>query len=76
VSVASALALDEIARHEGLTVAAEDVDKEIERFAARAGRTPTALRAQLEKEGSVARLAVGLRREKAVDLVLSRARIL
>ena len=76
VSVASALALDEIARREGLTVSAEDVDKEIERFAARAGRTPAALRAQLEKEGSVTRLATGLRREKAVDLVLSRARIL
>ena len=74
-SVASALALDEIARREGLTVSAEDVDKEIERFAVRAGRTPAALRAQLEKEGSVARLATGLRREKAVDLVLSRARI-
>jgi len=75
-SVASALALDEIARREGLTVSAEDVDKEIERFAVRAGRTPAALRAQLEKEGSVARLVTGLRREKAVDLVLSRARIL
>jgi len=75
-SVASALALDEIARREGLTVSADDVDKEIERFAVRAGRTPAALRAQLEKEGSVARLAAGLRREKAVDLVLSRARIL
>jgi trigger factor len=75
-SVASALALDEIARREGLTVSAEDVEKEIERFAVRAGRTPAALRAQLEKEGSVARLAAGLRREKAVDLVLSRARIL
>jgi trigger factor len=75
-SVASALALDEIARREGLTVSGEDVDKEIERFAVRAGRTPAALRAQLEKEGSVARLATGLRREKAVDLVLSRARIL
>jgi trigger factor len=75
-SVASALALDEIARREGLTVSAEEVDREVERFAARAGRTPAALRAQLEKEGSVARLATGLRREKAVDLVLSRARIL
>jgi trigger factor len=75
-SVASARALDEIARREGLTVSGEDVDKEIERFAVRAGRTPAALRAQLEKEGSVARLATGLRREKAVDLVLSRARIL
>jgi trigger factor len=74
-AVASALVLDEIARREGITVAPEDVDKEIEQFAARAGRTPAALRAQLEKEGGVARLFAGLRREKAVDLALSRARI-
>jgi len=74
-SVASALVLDEIARREHLTVAPEEVDKEIERFAERAGRTPTALRAQLEKEGGVSRLMVGLRREKAVDLAMSRATI-
>jgi len=74
-AVASALALDEIARREDLTVSAEDVDKEIERFAARAGRTPAALRAQLEKEGGVGRLYAGLRREKAVDLAVSRATI-
>ena len=73
--MAGALVLDEIARREGITVAAEDVDKEIEQFAVRAGRTPAALRAQLEKEGGVARLSAGLRREKAVDLALSRARI-
>jgi trigger factor len=75
-AVAGALVLDEIARREGITVSAEDVDKEIEQFAARAGRTPAALRAQLEKEGGVARLSAGLRREKAVDLALSRARII
>jgi trigger factor len=74
-SVGSALVLDEIARREQLTVSAEEVDKEIERFAERAERTPAALRAQLEKEGGVARLYAGLRREKAVDLALSRARI-
>ena len=74
-AVASALALDELARRENLTVSAEDVDKEIEKFAVRAGRTPAALRAQLEKEGGVARLAAGLRREKAVDLALTRATI-
>ena len=74
-SVASALVLDEIARREGLTVAPEEIDKEIERFALRAGRTPAALRAQFEKEGGIARLSAGLRREKAVDLALSRARI-
>ena len=74
-AVASALALDEIARREQITVTPEDVDKEIERFAARAGRTPAALRAQLEKEGGISRLYAGLRREKAVDLALSRAKM-
>jgi trigger factor len=74
-AVASALALDEIARREQITVTGEDVDKEVERFAARAGRTPAALRAQLEKEGGISRLYAGLRREKAVDLALSRAKM-
>ncbi len=72
-AVAGALVLDEIARREGITVLPEDVDKEVERFALRAGRTPAALRAQLEKEGGLVRLVTGLRREKAVDLALSRA---
>lgn len=74
-AVASALVLDEIARRENITVAAGDVDKEIEQFATRAGRTPAALRAQLEKEGGISRLYAGLRREKAVDLAKSRAKI-
>jgi hypothetical protein len=56
-------------------VAAEDVDKEIEQYAERAGRTPAAVRAQIEKEGGLGRLAAGLRREKAVDLALSRAKM-
>jgi trigger factor len=74
-AVASALALDEVARRENVTVTPEDIEREIERFAARAGRTPAALRAQLEKEGGIGRLSTGLRREKAVDLALSRARM-
>jgi trigger factor len=74
-AVASALVLDEIARRENLTVEPADVDKEVEQFATRAGRTATAIRAQLEKEGGVSRLTAGLRREKAIDLALSRAKM-
>jgi trigger factor len=74
-SVASALVLDAIARREGLVVTEQEIDQEIERFATRAGRTPAAFRAQFEKEGGIGRLVAGLRREKAVDLALSRARI-
>jgi trigger factor len=74
-AVGSALVLDEIARREQVTVEPEDIDKEIEQFAARAGRTPAAVRAEIEKEGGLARLSAGLRREKAVDLALSRAKM-
>ena len=74
-AVASALALDEIARRDGIVVSADDVDKEIEKFALRAGRTPAALRAQLEKEGGVGRLTAGLRREKALEHALAQASI-
>jgi trigger factor len=74
-SVASALVLDELAKRESLTVSDEDVDKEIEQFAAQSGRTPAAVRAQIEKEGGLGRLAAGLRREKAIDLALSRAKM-
>jgi trigger factor len=74
-AVASALVLDEIARRENLTVASEDVDKEIAQFATSSGRTPAAVRAQLEKEGGIARLTAGLRREKAVDFAMSHAKM-
>jgi len=74
-AVASALVLDEIARRENLMVTSEEIDKEIEQFAARSGRTSAALRAQLEKEGGLARLTSGLRREKAVDFAMSRAKM-
>jgi len=74
-AVASALVLDELARRENLSVSPEDMDKEVEQFAARSGRTPAAVRAQLEKEGGLARLAASLRREKAVDFAMSRAKM-
>jgi trigger factor len=74
-AVAGALVLDEIARRENLVVGTEDLDKEIEQFAVRSGRTPAAVRAQLEKEGGISRLYAGLRREKAVDFALSRAKM-
>jgi trigger factor len=74
-AVAGALVLDEIARRENLAVGPEDIDKEIEQYAARSGRTPAVVRAQLEKDGGIARLHAGLRREKAVDYAMSRAKM-
>jgi len=74
-AVKSALVLDEIARREQIAVTDEDVAKEIDRYAERSGRTPAAVRARLEKEGGVSRLYSGLRRERAIDFLLSRVTI-
>jgi hypothetical protein len=49
---------------------------EIERYAERSGRTAEAVRARLEQEGGLARLYTGLRREKTMEFLLSRATIL
>ena len=72
-AVRGALVLDEVARRESITVAEEDLQAEIERYAERTGRTAAAVRARLEQEGGLARLASGLRREKTMDFLLSRA---
>ncbi len=74
-SVASALVLDEVAQREGLTVSESEIEAELSRFGERTGRTTAAVRAQLEKDGGISRLATGLRREKAVDFLRSRATI-
>jgi trigger factor len=72
-AVRSALALDEVARREHIAATEEDVNAEVERYAERSGRTAAAVRATLEKEGGIARLYSGLRREKTVNFLLSRA---
>lgn len=74
-AVKSALVLDEVARREGLIVTDEDMQRELAGYAERAGRSVVAVRAQLEKDGGLARLQAGLRREKAVDFLLSHATI-
>ena len=74
-AVRGALALDAVARREQIAVAHEDVDAEVARYAERTGRTPAAVRARLEKEGGISRLYAGLRRERAIDFLLSRATI-
>lgn len=72
-AVRGALALDEVARREQITVSDEDINAELERYAERSGRAAAAIRAKLEKEGGIARLYSGLRREKTVDFLLSKA---
>jgi trigger factor len=74
-AVAGAIYLDEVARREQLDATAEEIDQEVERWAAGSGRTAAAVRAALEKEGGISRIAAGLRREKSIDFVRTRATI-
>jgi trigger factor len=74
-SVKSAMVLDEIARREQISVTEEDLEAELARYAEAAGRSVAAIRARLQQDGELARLAAGLRREKAVALALAKATI-
>jgi trigger factor len=74
-AVASALVLDEIARRDHIEVSDEDLEAELEKYSARSGLTVPAVRSRLEQEGGLARLAAGLRREKALLHVIQQARI-
>ena len=71
----SALVLDEISRRDNVTVSDEDIEKDVAQYAERSGLTPAAVRARLEKDGALSRLAAGLRREKTMDYVLSQAQV-
>ena len=75
-AVKGALVLDEVARREHVEVSDAEVDAEVGRYAERTGRTAAAVRAGLEKEGGLARLYSGLRREKSVDFLLGRATVI
>ena len=72
-AVRGALVLDEVARREQITAGDAEVNAEVERYAERSGRSAAAVRARLEKEGGLARLYSGLRREKTMDFLLLRA---
>ena len=75
-AVKSALVLDEVARREGLAAADDEVEAEVQRYAERTGRSAAAVRARLEKEGGLGRVHSGLRREKTVNFLMSKATVI
>ena len=74
-TVRGTLVLDAIAGREAIEVTGGDVEQEVGRQAALSGRTPQAVRALLEKDGGLGRLEAGLRREKAIELLMKRATV-
>ncbi|HUQ86240.1 MAG TPA: trigger factor [Vicinamibacterales bacterium] len=74
-AVASALVLDEIAKRDQIEVTAEDLDTELQRYADQTGHNVASIRARLQKDGELGRLAAGLRREKTVAHVMAKAKV-
>lgn len=74
-TVKSTLVLDEIAKRESIVASDDDLAIEIGKFAERAGRTPDAVRARLEKEGALPRLLAGIQREKTMAWLLEKSQI-
>lgn len=75
-TVRSTLVVDEIARRENISATDEDLEKEIARFAERSGRTSTAVRARLEKEGALDRIRAGIAREKTMAWLVEKANVI
>lgn len=74
-AVGSAIVLDEVAKREQIAVTDEDLDAELQRYAGQTGHSVASIRARLQKDGELGRLAAGLRREKAVTHVMAKAQI-
>jgi trigger factor len=74
-AVGSAIVLDEVARREQIDVTADELDAELQRYAEQTGHSVASIKARLQKDGELGRLAAGLRREKAVAHVMTKAQI-
>ena len=72
-AVGSAIALDQVGRRENINVTEGDLDAELQRYAEQTGHTVASIRARLQKDGELGRLAAGLRREKALAHVMASA---
>lgn len=70
------LLLDEIARREAIEVSDTEVEAEFKRAAARRGADPAALREQMAKNDGLEALRDEIRLSKAVDVLISSAKVL
>ena len=72
-TVKSAIVLDDVARREGVAITEAELDDELGKYASASGRTVSAVRARLDQDGGLGRLAAGMRRDKTVEYLMSRA---
>jgi trigger factor len=72
-NVKAALLLDKIADREGIHATREEVDHEVQRIARQEKEPVPAIRARLEKEGSLNRIADNIRTEKTLNFLFEQA---
>jgi trigger factor len=70
----TALILEEVARREGISVAEEEITREVEKIAATLGQDPSQVRGRLEEEGKLSNLAHRIRLRKAMERLVAIAR--
>jgi trigger factor len=75
-AVASALVLDEFGRREQITATESEIDAEVERYARQLQLAPADVRARLTQDGSIGRVAMGVRREKSMARVMELVKII
>ena len=72
--VRASLVLDKIAEREAIAPTQEEVDREVQRFARRQQEAVAVVRAQLQKDGTLARIAGQIRTEKTLSFLFDKAR--
>ena len=72
--VKASLLLDRIAEREAVEVMNDEVDREVHRIAKQRREPVPTVRAQLEKDGTIRRLASHIRTEKTLNLLFENAR--
>jgi trigger factor len=72
--VRASLILDKIAEREAITVTQEELDREVQRYARQQKEAVAVVRAKLEKDGTLNRLAGQIRTEKTLSFLFDKAR--
>jgi trigger factor len=72
--VRASLVLDKIADREAIGATQEEVDREVQRHARQLREPVAAVRAKLQKDGSLGRIAAQIRTEKTLSFVFDKAR--
>lgn len=75
-AVRADMALEAVARAEGLNVSDEELDRAVQTIAGEVGRSPKEVRRTLERSGQITSLAGDIIRDKALGIVIDHAEVI